>query len=187
MVLRSRDGWLVTRCGLGCSALSARRLAVRPAPPSQPLPLSLSGVILPGETKHFTFFFKSLNAGIFRESWEFGTHPTLLGGAVLQVTLHAISLTQDTFVEERKLLEVGDLECQPWGQHMGHSGVPPGIFNFPILRGDFFFLTTQTDNYSCLGNNTQAFMMEKMKGQARAGQPGTLPCSPELEGNKMKS
>ncbi|XP_059127541.1 MYCBP-associated protein isoform X1 [Peromyscus eremicus] len=63
------------------------------------------GVILPGETKHFTFFFKSLNAGIFRESWEFGTHPTLLGGAVLQVTLHAISLTQDTFIEERKLLE----------------------------------------------------------------------------------
>nr|XP_048302893.1 MYCBP-associated protein isoform X4 [Myodes glareolus] len=63
------------------------------------------GVILPGETKHFTFFFKSLNAGIFRESWEFGTHPTLLGGAVLQVTLHAISLTQDLFMEERKLLE----------------------------------------------------------------------------------
>ncbi|CAO2644887.1 MYCBP-associated protein [Lemmus lemmus] len=63
------------------------------------------GVILPGETKHFTFFFKSLNAGIFRESWEFGTHPTLLGGAALQVTLHAISLTQDLFMEERKLLE----------------------------------------------------------------------------------
>nr|XP_034361435.1 MYCBP-associated protein isoform X2 [Arvicanthis niloticus] len=64
-----------------------------------------NGVILPGETKHFTFFFKSLNAGIFRESWEFGTHPTLLGGAVLQVTLHAISLTQDIFMDERKLLE----------------------------------------------------------------------------------
>ncbi|XP_028628299.1 MYCBP-associated protein isoform X2 [Grammomys surdaster] len=63
------------------------------------------GVILPGETKNFTFFFKSLNAGIFRESWEFGTHPTLLGGAVLQVTLHAISLTQDLFMDERKLLE----------------------------------------------------------------------------------
>jgi hypothetical protein len=67
-------------------------------------------VILPGETKHFTFFFKSLNAGIFRESWEFGTHPTLLGGAVLQVTLHAISLTQDIFMDERKLLEVRDSE-----------------------------------------------------------------------------
>ncbi|XP_037665474.1 MYCBP-associated protein isoform X4 [Choloepus didactylus] len=63
------------------------------------------GVILPGETKNFTFFFKSLNPGIFRESWEFGTHPTLLGGAVLQVNLHAVSLTQDIFKDERKLLE----------------------------------------------------------------------------------
>ncbi|XP_058531915.1 MYCBP-associated protein isoform X2 [Ochotona princeps] len=63
------------------------------------------GVILPRETKNFTFFFKSLNAGIFRESWEFGTHPILLGGAVLQVNLHAISLAQDTLRDERKLLE----------------------------------------------------------------------------------
>lgn len=69
-----------------------------------------SGVILPGETKNFTFFFKSLNAGIFRESWEFGTHPILLGGAVLQVNLHAISLAQDTLRDERKLLEV-----RAWG------------------------------------------------------------------------
>ncbi|XP_029783880.1 MYCBP-associated protein [Suricata suricatta] len=63
------------------------------------------GVILPGETKTFTFFFKSLNAGMFRECWEFGTHPTLLGGALLQVNLHAVSLTQDIFREERKLLK----------------------------------------------------------------------------------
>nr|XP_010988612.1 MYCBP-associated protein isoform X1 [Camelus dromedarius] len=63
------------------------------------------GVILPGETKNFTFFFKSLNAGIFRECWEFGTHPTLLGGALLQVNLHAVSLTQDVFRDERKFLE----------------------------------------------------------------------------------
>ncbi|XP_029068677.1 MYCBP-associated protein isoform X3 [Monodon monoceros] len=63
------------------------------------------GVILPGETRNFPFFFKSLNAGIFRECWEFGTHPTLLGGALLQVNLHAVSLTQDLFRDERKLLE----------------------------------------------------------------------------------
>ncbi|XP_061247378.1 MYCBP-associated protein isoform X3 [Bos javanicus] len=63
------------------------------------------GVILPGKTKNFTFFFKSLNAGIFRECWEFGTHPTLLGGALLQVNLHAVSLAQDIFRDERKLLE----------------------------------------------------------------------------------
>ncbi|XP_036196206.1 MYCBP-associated protein isoform X1 [Myotis myotis] len=63
------------------------------------------GVILPRETKTFTFFFKSVNAGIFREFWEFGTHPTLLGGAVLQVNLHAVSLAQDIYRDERTLLE----------------------------------------------------------------------------------
>ncbi|XP_036912736.1 MYCBP-associated protein isoform X2 [Sturnira hondurensis] len=63
------------------------------------------GVLLPGETKTFTFFFKSSNAGIFRECWEFGTHPTLLGGAILQVNLHAVSLAQDVYRDERKLLE----------------------------------------------------------------------------------
>ncbi|XP_024091393.3 MYCBP-associated protein isoform X5 [Pongo abelii] len=63
------------------------------------------GVILPGETKTFTFFFKSLTAGIFREFWEFRTHPTLLGGAILQANLHAVSLTQDVFEDERKVLE----------------------------------------------------------------------------------
>uniref|UniRef100_A0A8D2H615 MYCBP associated protein n=1 Tax=Urocitellus parryii TaxID=9999 RepID=A0A8D2H615_UROPR len=63
------------------------------------------GVILPGETKNFTFFFKSSSAGIFRECWEFKTHPTLLGGALLQVNLHAVSLAQDIFKDERKLLE----------------------------------------------------------------------------------
>ncbi|KAM5212385.1 MYCBP-associated protein isoform 1-T2 [Hipposideros larvatus] len=64
-----------------------------------------AGVILPGETNTFTFFFKSLNAGIFRECWEFATHPTLLGGAVLQVNLYAVSLAQDIFMDDRKLLE----------------------------------------------------------------------------------
>ncbi|XP_043856091.1 LOW QUALITY PROTEIN: MYCBP-associated protein [Dromiciops gliroides] len=63
------------------------------------------GVILPGETKEYLFFFKSSNAGIFRECWEFGTHPTLLGGALLQVTLRAVALSQDILKEDRKLLE----------------------------------------------------------------------------------
>jgi hypothetical protein len=73
----------------------------------------LSGVILPGETKNFTFFFKSSKAGIFRESWEFGTHPTLLGGALLQVNLYAVSLAQDIFKDDRILLEVRDPGLQP--------------------------------------------------------------------------
>lgn len=72
-----------------------------------------SGVILPRETKTFTFFFKSVNAGIFREFWEFGTHPTLLGGAVLQVNLHAVSLAQDIYRDERTLLEVREPGPRP--------------------------------------------------------------------------
>ncbi|XP_072502735.1 MYCBP-associated protein isoform X2 [Notamacropus eugenii] len=48
---------------------------------------------------------ESSNAGIFRESWEFGTHPTLLGGALLQVTLRAVALSQDVLKPERKSLE----------------------------------------------------------------------------------
>ncbi|XP_055982517.1 MYCBP-associated protein [Sorex fumeus] len=63
------------------------------------------GVILPEETKTFTFFFKSSDAGIFRECWEFATHPVLLGGALLLVNLHAISLTQDLFREGRISLQ----------------------------------------------------------------------------------
>uniref|UniRef100_F6V6K7 MYCBP associated protein n=1 Tax=Ornithorhynchus anatinus TaxID=9258 RepID=F6V6K7_ORNAN len=64
-----------------------------------------AGVILPGETKDFLFLFKSPNAGIFQESWEFRTHPTLLGGAVLQVTLWGIALYQDLMFDAREILE----------------------------------------------------------------------------------
>uniref|UniRef100_A0A7M4E273 MYCBP associated protein n=1 Tax=Crocodylus porosus TaxID=8502 RepID=A0A7M4E273_CROPO len=53
------------------------------------------GVILPGETRHFSFFFKSEKAGIFSESWEFGTCPELLGGALLKVSLWGIAVYQD--------------------------------------------------------------------------------------------
>ncbi|XP_015667170.1 MYCBP-associated protein [Protobothrops mucrosquamatus] len=70
-----------------------------------------SGVILPGETIHFSFIFKSLSAGIFNESWEFSTHPELLGGAMLQVTLWGIALYEDTTVKLREDLEK-DLEAR---------------------------------------------------------------------------
>ncbi|XP_070596097.1 MYCBP-associated protein isoform X2 [Erythrolamprus reginae] len=66
-----------------------------------------SGVILPRETIHFSFIFKSLSAGIFNESWEFSTHPQLLGGAMLQVTLWGIALYEDTTVKLREHLEKG--------------------------------------------------------------------------------
>ncbi|XP_075375236.1 MYCBP-associated protein [Mycteria americana] len=63
------------------------------------------GVILPGETKKFFFLFKSERAGIFSESWEFRTHPLLLGGALLQVTLWGIAVYEDKLADLREKLE----------------------------------------------------------------------------------
>ncbi|XP_040437725.1 MYCBP-associated protein isoform X2 [Falco naumanni] len=63
------------------------------------------GVILPGETRKFFFLFKSEVAGIFSESWEFRTHPLLLGGALLQVTLWGIAVYEDKLADLREKLE----------------------------------------------------------------------------------
>ncbi|XP_021270571.1 MYCBP-associated protein isoform X2 [Numida meleagris] len=65
------------------------------------------GVILPGETRKFFFLFKSERAGIFSESWEFRTHPLLLGGALLQVTLWGIAVCEDKLADLREKLEAG--------------------------------------------------------------------------------
>ncbi|NWU48962.1 MYBPP protein, partial [Dromas ardeola] len=64
-----------------------------------------SGVMLPGETRKFSFIFKSESAGIFSESWEFRTHPLLLGGALLQVTLWGIAVYEDIFADLGEKLE----------------------------------------------------------------------------------
>ncbi|XP_030361936.1 MYCBP-associated protein isoform X2 [Strigops habroptila] len=63
------------------------------------------GVILPGETRKFSFIFKSERVGIFSEAWEFRTHPLLLGGAVLQVTLWGIAVSEDKLADLREKLE----------------------------------------------------------------------------------
>ncbi|NXM06474.1 MYBPP protein, partial [Tyrannus savana] len=63
------------------------------------------GVILPGETLRFSFLFKSRRAGIFSEPWEFRTHPLLLGGALLQVTLWGIAVYEDKLADFREKLE----------------------------------------------------------------------------------
>ncbi|NXB66899.1 MYBPP protein, partial [Struthidea cinerea] len=64
------------------------------------------GVILPGETRSFSFTFKSERPGIFSEPWEFRTHPLLLGGALLQVTLWGIAVYEDKLADFREKLEV---------------------------------------------------------------------------------
>ncbi|NXK32978.1 MYBPP protein, partial [Piprites chloris] len=63
------------------------------------------GVILPGETLRFSFLFKSRRPGIFSEPWEFRTHPLLLGGALLQVTLWGIAVYEDKLADFREKLE----------------------------------------------------------------------------------
>ncbi|NXT22609.1 MYBPP protein, partial [Syrrhaptes paradoxus] len=63
------------------------------------------GVILPRETRKFSFLFKSERAGIFSEAWEFRTHPLLLGGALLQVTLWGIAVYEDKLADLREKLE----------------------------------------------------------------------------------
>ncbi|NWX84080.1 MYBPP protein, partial [Nothoprocta pentlandii] len=62
-------------------------------------------VILPGETRKFLVLFKSEKAGIFSESWEFRTHPLLLGGALLQVSLWGIAVYEDKLADLREKLE----------------------------------------------------------------------------------
>lgn len=61
---------------------------------------------MPGETRRFSFIFKSERAGIFSEPWEFRTHPLLLGGALLQVTLWGIAVYEDKLADFRGKLEV---------------------------------------------------------------------------------
>ena len=67
------------------------------------------GLLLPGDVIKFPFIFKSPNAGIFSEQWEFQTHPLVCGGAKLLVTLRGVALKQDKYEEQRNELEVA---CQ---------------------------------------------------------------------------
>lgn len=70
---------------------------------------ALVGVVLPGDMLRFPFVFKSPNAGVFSEQWEFQTHPVVAGGAKLLVTLRGVALKRDKFERHRAELEV----CYP--------------------------------------------------------------------------
>ncbi|KAK2909424.1 hypothetical protein Q8A67_005261 [Cirrhinus molitorella] len=64
-----------------------------------------TAVILPGSTKHISFIFKSVSAGIVTEEWCLNTHPVLMGGASLRVTLRGVALEQDNSAQLRASLE----------------------------------------------------------------------------------
>lgn len=52
------------------------------------------------------FIFKSEMPGIKTEQWQLNTHPVLLQGASIQVTLRGVSLYQDKTADQRLFLEV---------------------------------------------------------------------------------
>ncbi|XP_045895684.1 MYCBP-associated protein isoform X3 [Micropterus dolomieu] len=66
---------------------------------------SSSGVILPGDTQRLEFIFKSKEPGIKSELWQLNTHPVLLQGASMQVTLRGVALFQDKTADQRLFIE----------------------------------------------------------------------------------
>ncbi|XP_056442584.1 MYCBP-associated protein [Gadus chalcogrammus] len=66
---------------------------------------SSMGVILPCETQQVDFIFKSDTPGIKCELWQVNTHPVLLGGAAMQLTLRGVALDRDTNADHRLGLE----------------------------------------------------------------------------------
>ncbi|XP_035022910.2 MYCBP-associated protein isoform X2 [Hippoglossus stenolepis] len=66
---------------------------------------SSSGVILPGDTQRVEFIFKSEKPGIDTEVWQLNTHPVLLQGASMQVTLRGVALYQDKTTDQRNFIE----------------------------------------------------------------------------------
>ncbi|KAM9363623.1 MYCBP-associated protein [Symphorus nematophorus] len=66
---------------------------------------SRSGVIFPGDTQRVEFIFKSDKAGTKTEQWQLNTHPVLLQGASMQVTLRGIAVYQDKTADLRLFLQ----------------------------------------------------------------------------------
>ncbi|XP_063066176.1 MYCBP-associated protein [Engraulis encrasicolus] len=64
------------------------------------------GVILPGEKQRVALTFKGSRVGILSEVWRLHTHPVLLGGAALQLTLRGVSIYQDTTAPHREALQM---------------------------------------------------------------------------------
>lgn len=63
-------------------------------------------MVLPGDTERILFTFKAVCPGIRTEVWKLNTHPVLMGGATLQVTLKGVALHLDKTAKQRVALEV---------------------------------------------------------------------------------
>lgn len=79
----------------------------RPPPPCRhSVSPPIAGVILPGVTQQIDLMFKSGTPGLHVESWQLQTHPMLLQGASVQVTLMGLAVHEDKTAELRRYLEV---------------------------------------------------------------------------------
>lgn len=67
------------------------------------------GVLLPGESLDFPFYFKSRNPGIFSEMWVLATSPVLNKGRPLLVTLKGVAYQEDLYRDRRDEIEVSTL------------------------------------------------------------------------------
>ena len=63
-------------------------------------------MILPGQARKVEFSFRSYTPGIQTELWRLNTHPLLLQGANIQVTLRGVALDQDRNAEFVQYIEV---------------------------------------------------------------------------------
>lgn len=63
-------------------------------------------MILPGERKRIEFIFKSEMPGIKSELWQLKTHPLLMQGASMQLTLRGVALYQDKTADKRLFIQV---------------------------------------------------------------------------------
>ena len=65
----------------------------------------LGGCVLPGDTVHFPFHFKSRKPGIFTENWVLETEPSLLSGGTISLRLYAIAYDTDEMKEKRETVK----------------------------------------------------------------------------------
>ena len=68
-----------------------------------------AGVLLPGQSLAFPFFFKSPNAGVFSEAWSLQTGPLLAGGRPVRLTLKGVAVQEDINAHKREELEVNHM------------------------------------------------------------------------------
>ncbi|TSK18101.1 MYCBP-associated protein [Bagarius yarrelli] len=73
-----------------------------------------TAMILPGDIVRILFTFKSMHPGIMKEAWKLHTHPVLMGGAELQVTLNGIALYLDKTAEQRAAIELELQRREAW-------------------------------------------------------------------------